>query len=958
MRNMGRNLEVTGRSSGGHGHGHLVPSVELRLLGELEVVIGGRRVWAGHAQQRTVLAILLVQVNHVISVDELVDALWGDRLPRRPRETLYGHVSRLRRLFTEVEDVSIRKQPGGYVLNVDPLGVDLYRFDRLVAQARACDSDDRALALFDEALGLWRGRPLAELDSPRLWPVRERLEKQRLAVELDRNDVELRLGRHTGLLARLTAQTAEHPLDERLAGQVMLALYRCGRQAEALDIYRQVRHRLGEELGVTPAADLQHVYQQILVADSSLTPPKSPAPVPRQLPAVPTTFIGRRPELSRLDAAHHHDSGALVITAVGGAGGIGKTWLALRWAHDNVDRFPDGQLYANLRGFDPTEAPIPAAVVLAAFLHALGVPHRDIPVDQETRASYYRSLVAGKQILVMLDNVRDSAHAEPLLPGTPTCQVLITSRNDLTGLVATHGARTVLLDYLEAGDGRELLARHLGTERLDAEPAAVAALLHHCGGLPLALGILAARAARHPHFPLAVLAAELADDTTRLGALKTSDLHIHLDAVISSSYRARESGTADAFRCLGHLIGPDIGLLAAAQLTEQPYSRTQSMLDELERLHLVQQHQPGRYRMHDLVRLFARRIADPARDPAGRLLDFYLTRSVKSAVQGHDHHNRWLETEYDNLVAASIAAAKRGWNDHAWRLTDILWYVHYACGHGGDWIEPLVTALRAARRLGDRTGEAATLKQLGNASFQCGRPHDSLRYGEDALKLYRALGNLHGMAAVSNNLGIAHAQLGHYAEAAKHLRTSARMHQETGSLHLYASTLGCLGTVLAQLGHVEEALRCGVEAMTITERLAATNRASELSFSVDSIRGCVQVNHGITLRIAGRYDEALAHLRDALIFVRRVREKTSECGGLNELGETLRCSGELAEARRVFEQALALGGSMVFPYGEAKAHAGIARCGDTHANEHQTAAITIFTAMGVLASEIDRLTAA
>ncbi|WP_410663950.1 BTAD domain-containing putative transcriptional regulator [Amycolatopsis sp. lyj-84] len=935
-------------------------NVEFRLLGEVEVVLGGRRVWAGHAQQRTVLAILLVQVNHAVSVDELVDAVWGDGLPRRPRETLYGHVSRLRRLFATVEGVSIRKQPGGYVLDADPLQVDLYRFDSLVSQARACDSDEGSLALIDEALGLWRGKLLAESDAPWLWPVRERLERQRLAVELDRNDIELRLGGHAGLLARLTAQVTEQPLDERLAGQLMLAQYRCGRQAQALKTYRQVCDRLGEELGVTPAADLQQVYQRVLTADSSLVAPSLQAPVPRQLPAVPMAFIGRDAELGHLDAAHHSNNGAPVITAVGGAGGIGKTWLALRWAHDNVDRFPDGQLYANLRGFDPTEPPIPAATILAAFLRSLGVPLRDIPVDHDTRASYYRSLVADKQILVVLDNARDRAHVEPLLPGTPSCQVLITSRNDLTSLVTTHGARTVPLDYLGDGDGHALLSGYLGAERMDAEPAAVTSLLHHCGGLPLALGILAARAARHPHFPLAVLAEELADDTTRLATLQTGDLHADLGAVIASSYRALETETADVFQRLGYMIGPDIGLPAAARLTEQPHSRTRAMLDELERLHLVQQHQPGRYRMHDLVRLFARNIADPEPDAVGRLLDFYLTGSAQAAEPSRDQHIRWLETEYDNLVAASATAAEHGWNDHAWRLADALWYFRYARGYGDDWIDTLVTALQAARQLGDRTGEAATLKQLGNASLQCGRPHDSLRYGENALERYRALGNLRGKAAVSNNLGVAHAQLGHYAEAAKSLRMSAALHRETGVLHLYASTQGCLGTVLAQLGHIDEALQCGKEALAATELLTAThdtaNGASEPDFSLDSIRGCVQGSHGVILRIAGRYDEALAHLRNALIFVRRIREKTSECNGLNELGETLRCAGQPAEALTAFEQALALGRSMVFPYGAAKAHAGTAKCDGAHADEHRTASIKLFTEMGVLDNEIQRLT--
>ena len=383
--------------------------VEFRVLGEVEARVDGQLVDLGHARQRCVLVTLLVEANHPVSADQLVDRVWGEQPPLRARDTLYSYLSRLRHALATVNEVSLMRQYGGYVLTVDPPAVDLHRFHHLVTQARGAQSEDDALSLFEQALGLWQGEAFAGLDTAWLNSQRDGLERERLAVELDRNDLQLRGGQHPWLLTGLSTQAAAHPLDERLAGQLMLALYRCGRQADALEHFHQMRLRLAEELGIDPGPPLQRLYQQILTTDPALTAPtrttrSAPAspepPVPAQLPADVDVFTGRVAELAELDrlltitptqtdATETVGGGstAVVISAVSGTAGVGKTALALRWAHRVRAQFPDGQLYVNLRGYDPDQ-PLSAADALAWFLRALGVTGQDIPLEVRSAPPY------------------------------------------------------------------------------------------------------------------------------------------------------------------------------------------------------------------------------------------------------------------------------------------------------------------------------------------------------------------------------------------------------------------------------------------------------------------------------------------------------------------------------------------------------------------------------------------
>jgi DNA-binding SARP family transcriptional activator len=625
----------------------IVVAVEFRLLGPVEALVDGQPVPVGYAQLRRALAVLLLDANHTISVDQMVDRIWGNRrLPQRPRSAVQHSMAVLRSALAGARDVTIAWRSVGYQLTVDPGTVDVHRFRELAGQARAAGDDDHAAALYGQALGLWGGEPFTGLNTPWLDSVRTTLAQEHHAARLDFADVQLRRGQHTVLLAELGARSSENPLDERVASQLMLALYRGGRQADALEHYQEVRRRLADELGTDPGPSLQTLHHQILTADPALATRRDAGerhrpPVPRQLPAAPRMFTGRASELAAVthSLSIQAPPGCTVpVYAIEGAGGIGKTWLALHWAHQNLSRFPDGVLYADLRGLGPAGDPVPAATVLRGFLSALGAGSDSVPQDAQAWGGLYRSMIADKRMLIVLDNAAGTAQVAPLLPGESACTVLVTSRRRLVGLVTAHGARALELDVLNGPEARDLLARHLGENRLAAEPCAASDLLAYCAGLPLAISIVAAQAATRPDFPLQALADELSDQAFRLDALDTGETGTSLRAVLSWSHHELSAGAAMLFGLLGLAPGPDFSLPAAAALAGLTVPQARVLLRELGNAHLVQQHAPGRYRMHALVRLYAA-------DQVSSL------KSVPSAAKALPMHRR------DLLVTSGPCAA-------------------------------------------------------------------------------------------------------------------------------------------------------------------------------------------------------------------------------------------------------------------------------------------------------------
>ncbi|MGY0058181.1 AfsR/SARP family transcriptional regulator [Streptomyces sp. LZ34] len=928
-------------------------AVTFGLLGGIEAWVDDRPMDLGHVRQRCVLAALLVDANRSVSVDQLADRVWGDRPPQRFRTALYSYLSRLRTALSEA-GVGIGKEAGGYVLAAETAAIDLYRFRELVAEARGAADDVRAEALLEQALGLWRGDAFGAVDTPWFNALRDTLGQERFAAELDRNDAGLRRGRHGELLAGLFTRAGERPLDERLAGQLMLALYRCGRPSEALEHFRRTRHRLVDELGIGPSRPLEQLHQRILEADPALAaspaspaspapaasaapapaapaapavppaPPSAPPriPVPRQLPAPPPAFTGRARELLRLsevcDVRAEAEAGGetVVISAIGGIGGVGKTWLAVRWAHENMARFPDGQLYVNLRGFDPSAEPVPPPVAVRGFLDALGVVPDSIPVDLDAQTALYRSLLAGRRVLVVLDDARDAGQVRPLLPGSPTCTVLVTSRSRLTSLVTTHGALPLPLDVFGAGEARELLVRHLGAGRIEAEPAVVDALLEHCAGLPLALGIVAARAATHPELPLAALAEELREAATRLDALDTGDLTANLRAVFSASHRALSAPAAELFGLLGLAPGPDIGLPAAACLVGRGVPRTRVLLGELEAAYLVQRHGPDRYRMHDLVRLYAAECgraeeSGRAADALRRLVDFYLHTAFAAnrLVDGPNTPFRpeldppapgcvpvrledpgaaldWFDAERACVLAAQRLALKQERHTAVWQLAWTLISYHWRGAHFRDHLRVWRAGLAAAERQGHPPARALAHWRLGQAASHLGQGAEALDHLGRALAVYEQAGDVPGQAHAHRTLGWVWEQQGDREAALSHAGQALRLYEGLGNPVWRANQLNAVGWCHAQLGRYDEA-RDHCERALVLFR-AEAGRGAEAS-TLDSL--------GYIAYHTGRHDRALDHYAEALELFREAGNAYDEADTLANIADAQQALGRAGEAR-------------------------------------------------------------
>lgn len=904
-------------------------TVELRVLGQVEVLVGGRPVGLGHARQRCVLAALLLDANQVVVTDRVVDRVWGESSPRRARQLVSNYLSRLRHLLaTTGGEAVIQRRNGGYVLLVDPDRVDVHRFRELVTRSRTETDQTSALELLERAAAQWRGEALSGLDTPWTTTVREGLARERFAADTQRLDLALRLGRHAASLPELSDRAAAHPLDEHVAAQLMSALYRSGRQADALDHYRRLRARLASELGTEAGADLRRLHQQILTSDPALTTPERPVlaarvRVPRQLPARPRLFTGRSPELARLTVDLHEQpdpGGTMPISVIDGTGGVGKTWLALHWAHQHLDRFPDGQLYVNLRGFDPAGEPVAPEAAMRGFLDALGVAPAAVPTDPGARLGLYRSLLADRRLLVVLDNARDTAQVTSLLPGSPTCAVLVTSRHRLDGLTTAHGARSLELGTLTDGEARQLLARHLDHDRISAEPDAVTELLTHCAGLPLAISIVAARAGRHPRFPLAALAGELRDRNRRLDALDTGDAPANLRIVLSWSHHAMSPAATVAFGLLGLWPGTDISLPAAASLLALPVADAGRVLRELEHGHLVRQHTPGRYRMHDLVRLYAADRAHHDHPETGRtealrrVVDFYVHTAFagdrllqpllppielgEPAVGCHPCPLRdqraaltWFTAEHPNLLAAQRLAAAQGWGDSVHDLAWILTTFLYREGRFDSALAVWQAGHAAVRERNDAAGEAGAHQLLGAIFAELGRPAEALRH----LTKAEEAGDLPAQAYTHHTLGWFWSLQGDPRRALDHAGRARHLYRTLGLPAGETRQLTVTGWYHVQLGDHERA-RTTLYAALATARHHRYREDEALALG---ILGYIALHTGHHAAAVDRYRQSHTLLHEA-------GSTYFEANALDQLGQAHAALDEPGHAVRAWEQALEL----------------------------------------------------
>jgi len=927
--------------------------VEFGLLGPLVVRAGGVPVVVSASKQRVLLAALLLRANQVVAAGELAEAVWEGSPPETARVTLQNYVKRLRQLLGAAGYERIVTRPAGYVIEVGPGELDVARFTELraggLAAARA-GAWERAVAQLGAALGLWRGQPLADVPSQVL-AVAEvpRLAGMRLEAAEARIDAELHLGRHHEVIAELQTLTAAEPLRERLHELLMLALYRCGQQAAALAAYRQARRQLTDQLGIEPGPGLRELNDKILHSDRALLP--APAPVtsgagrrpaprgisaggagpPSMLPAAVAGFAGRSAELAALSAMPARAGAPALITAIGGTAGVGKTALAVHWARQHAGWFPDGQLYANLRGFGPAD-PLPPAEALRAFLDALHVPASQIPASLDGRQALYRSRLAGQKILILLDNARDPAQVRPLLPASPTATVVITSRNDLASLIVADGAHPITLDVLTHPEAHQMLTRRLGPRRLTAEPAAAADLINLCARLPLALAITAARAAAHPTLPLTALAAELRDTTTRLDALATGDDTTHAPgheatdarAVLSWSYQQLAPATARMFRLLALHPGPDITAPAAASLTATDPPQATRQLRELTRGCLLTEHTPGRYTLHDLLRAYATEQTQATdshqtrHQATTRVLSHYLHTAHAAALLMQPHRGlpapgpvrpgitpehltnhqealAWFEAEHRALLSAVSLAADTGFDTCAWQLPWAMTSFLDWRGHWHEWAAIERTALAAAVRLGDKTAEAMARRGTAAVCARLGDHEQARIHLAECLGLYRQLGDRAGEARVQQDLSGEAEQQGLYADALGHAERALALFRATGDRAGEANALNSIGWCHAQLGNPRQARPFCQQALSLYRELG--NRYCEAHIW-DSL--------GYAEHQLGRLADAVDCYRHALSLFREVGDRFGEAEILAHLGDTRQAAGDQPGAQDAWRQALAI----------------------------------------------------
>ncbi|HET9142973.1 AfsR/SARP family transcriptional regulator [Actinophytocola sp.] len=907
--------------------------MEFRLLGAVEASVNGQPIDLGPGRQRCVLVALLADVNHVVPVEELLERVWGDRRPHRALGTLYSYLSRLRKVLTVDGGVDIAHRSGGYVLDAEPALVDLHRFRQLVAHARSA-GDEAAAAALEESLALWRGEPFATLDNPWINQFRAVLEAERRSALLDRNDLELRRGRHGDLLAELSILAGEHPLDERLAGQLMLALYRAGRQAEAVRIYQSTRGALVEELGLEPGPELSSLHQRILAADPNLAGPASawgrapvgPDLVPRQLPADVAHFTGRDRYLAQLhELLDDTRPPTVAITAIDGTAGVGKTALAIHFGHQIAGRFPDGQLYIDLGGHAPG-SPMTAVDALGWMLRSLGVLPERIPADEQERAALYRSLLADRRMLVVLDNARSAAHVRSLLPANPRCAVIVTSR---TSLASLDGAHHLHLDVLTEDEALVLLARLTGQGQTSREPEAAGTLVLLCARLPLAVRIAGARLAARPGWTIAALVDRLADEQRRLDELEVDDRAIR--ASFAVTHHALKAGTdpvdrqaAELFRLLGMLHWTEMSVPVAAALLDAPAVQAHTALERLLDAHLLDSTGPGRYVIHDLLRLYAREQANtdtgPDREAAlHRALDCFLAaaeeasllvtsdprwvRAARSlagqsgfALSTPTQIADWVDREHANLLAAARQAAETpGTDAMAVRLVAALTRPFDVRGLWNDMTVLLEGAIDIAHRIGDRTGEALVREHLGFGYLWGGRADDTIACVDEALAIYRAIGDGYGEAACLRYLGYAYMELDRLDDAITCHERALSLCRELDYHYGEAGALNALGLGRQRQDRFDEAIACHQQALEINRTVG--NRVSECS-ALDNL--------GWACLRSGRYDRAAEYFQRAMSVALDIGFRYTQAETLWGLGHVQHALGGLDEARTYWLHAITI----------------------------------------------------
>ncbi|GAA4238415.1 BTAD domain-containing putative transcriptional regulator [Actinomadura meridiana] len=931
--------------------------MEFRILGPLEVWSGGQRQHLGYAKERCALASLLMTPGRPVTTDILVDRVWDGEAPAKARDLLYTHMTRLRRGLEALGGARLVGRPGTYTLDVDPDMIDYHRFRSLRDQARGiADSGlpDEAVRLLTEALRLWRTeQPLGNVYGR--WALRRRrsMREEFLGATLELAKLRLDHGDDARLVPELTELVDNFPDDEKPVELLMLALHRSGRSSEALRVYEHARQRMAAELGAHPHAELQNLHRRILAGDPELIPPRpsarpaSPSDLPRDL----HTFTGREAELARLTTLAEDGGGTVTVLAIDGMPGVGKSTLAVHLAHLLAPRYTDGQMFIDLGAHNPEREPLHPASALDRLLRTFGVAAERIPPDLDGRAALWRTEVARRRLLLVLDNALAHDQIRPLLPGTPGCLVLITSRRRLAGLDA---ARALQLGVLDPADAARLLIRSadLGP---DADPDAVQTVVRLCGHLPLAVQLIGNRLRHRTSWTVTDLAERLVAGGRLLTEIRAENRQLHV--AFELSYMDLDAEGRRAFRLLGLHPGTELSAQDAAVLLGTELSDAETQLDALHDHHLIMETKPGRYRFHDLIREYARKLVadhDPPsiRDAAvDRLLDHYLAATSHADRLLFPYRSRpiptpsttffedttqassWMTTELENAQRVAHEASKCGRPRHAALLAKALDEYLETHGHWPEAVAVHERAVAAWRTLNDNEGAAYALNDLSNILLREGRFEEAhqtaneglstardaavrgavatlldqlglihwqrsdfdvaVGYYEQALEIRRSTDDLQGEAEVQHHLAMVLFHLGRYDEAKERSRTALSLYVATGNRKGRQMTLNNLGDMDLQLGRDTSALKHYEEAGEVME-MSRQHRA-------------VWLNNVATARMkVGRTDDGMQQYREALSIYRTIGDRRGEAACLNNIGRLYAATGREGEALIHFLNALSM----------------------------------------------------
>jgi DNA-binding SARP family transcriptional activator len=930
--------------------------VKFEILGPLEVTAGSDRLELGGTRQQIVIATLLLSANRLVTTDRLLEAIYGEDLPPTSRSQAQISVSSLRRLFaSHGRHAVISTRSHGYVIQVDSGWLDSQRFGELVTAARAARAEhnlDLAVANYRDALRLWRGPALDGIDSQLVRAAASRLDEQRITITEDRISLELDLGRHYELVTELTELVEELPLREQLRGQLMLALYRCGRTAEALQVYRQARHTMVAELGIEPSEQLRQLEHDILTSAPVLAPPAGPARVqappkrvPNLLPTDIADFTGRTGQIAQIRqdlirAAAQDARSAVPVMVIVGKGGVGKTCVAVRASHDVAAHYPDGQLFADLHG---GAEPVSAIQVLGRFLRALGVPPSHIPEGLDERAEVYRNLLADRKVLVVLDDAVSERQVSPLLPGSGPSAVIITSRRRLAFLA---GAAHVEVGVFAPAQSLELLTSIAGTERVTAQPEAAAAVARYCGHLPLALRIAGARLSARPHWSVQQLVDRLADETCRLDELRHGDMGIRPS--ISLTYESASEPARKLFRRLALLNVPHFSGWLCAALLDEPYAYAEDLLDDLVNAQLIEISGGGsgvhsQYRFHDLIRVFARERLAAEESAAERqaALERALGVLLHLAEEAHRRHYggdfvglhsdarhwplpgpltdelikdplAWYDHERATLVAGIRQAAQAGAVDLCWSLALSAVTLFESRIYLDDWRETHEVALAAAQKAHHVRGQAAMLYSIGSLHIAHQRFDEATETFGAAARLFRSAGDDQGIALVTRYLAVLDLLSGRLEQAAAGYEESLAIFRRTGDMVATAYVLHGLAQIRLELGDVAGAKELLTEALGLTRAVHCGRVEAQVLYRI----GEAGLQSGDLADAVVAFELALARTRDQ-------GDPVGEAYALIGLGLARTQLGEFGSARATLQRAVELAGTAGQPLTEARALLGL-----------------------------------